>query len=141
MTPSQSQDMLHGQISKCQKQLEEKSQEGQELIRNNDRSSKLKAIYQQVLKLDDSLCILLWKRAYIHRDPELFERCETERLNFLQEINADWLPYIHGRKIMSNQQSHSTVSASEAEPPVIDSLPTDQNRCLSEGMTKQVIGH
>ena len=34
---------------------------------------------------------------------------------------------------MSNQQSHSSVSASEAEPPVIDSLPTDQNRYLSEG--------
>ena len=30
------------------------------------------------------------------------------------------------------KQSHSTVSASEAEQPVIDSLPTDQNRCLSE---------
>ena len=34
---------------------------------------------------------------------------------------------------MSNQQSHSTISASEAEPPVFDSLPTDQNRRLLEG--------
>ena len=62
----------------------------------------------------------------------MFERYEAEQLSFLQTLNANWLPYIHGEKIMPNQQSHSTASASEAEPPVIDSLPTDQNHCLSE---------
>ena len=34
---------------------------------------------------------------------------------------------------MSIQQKHSTVPASEAEPLVNNSVPTDQNRCLSEG--------
>ena len=63
----------------------------------------------------------------------MFGRYKAEQLNFLQKLNADWLPYIHGQKIMSNQQSHSTVSESESNPPVIDSLPTDQNRCLPEG--------
>ena len=84
-------------------------------------------------KLDDSLCILNRKRANFLCDSELFERYEADRLNFLQTLNANWLSYIHGERIMPNQQTHSTVSASEAEPPVSDSLPTDQNRCLSEG--------
>ena len=79
MTLSQSQDISDRQISNCRKQLESKTQEGQELIRNNDGSSKLKINYQQALKLDDSLCIFLRKRANILRDPELFELHEAER--------------------------------------------------------------
>ena len=116
MTPSQSQDILHGQISNCQEQLEAKTQEGQELIRNNDRPNKLKTFYQQVLKLDDSLCILLRKRANLLRDPELFERYEAKRLNFLQKLNADWLPYIHGETKMTDQQMQTFQLTSDAEP-------------------------
>ena len=85
-------------------------------MRNNDRSSKLKTIYQQLLKLDDSLCILLRKRANILRDPELFERYEAERLNFLQTLNADWLPYNHGETNMTDQQNQTVQLTSDAEP-------------------------
>ena len=116
MTPSQSQNVLHKQISNCQQQLEAKTQEGQELIKNNDRPSKLKTIYQQVLKLDDSFCILLRKRANLLRDPELFNRYEAERLNFLQTLNADWLPYIHGETNMTDQQNQTAQLISDAEP-------------------------
>ena len=115
MTPSQSQGILHRAISNCRKQLEAKTLEGQELIRNNDRSSKLKTIYQQLLKLDDFLCILLRKRANILRDPEFFERYEAERLRSLQTINADWLPYIYGETNMTDHQNQTAQLASEAE--------------------------
>ena len=116
MTPSQSQDFLQRQISNSKKQIEAKIQERQELIRNNDRSSKLKTIYKQVLKLDDSLCILNRKRANFLRDSELFERYEAERLNFLQKLNADWLPYIHGETNMTDQQNQTAQLTSDAEP-------------------------
>ena len=116
MTPSQSQDILHRLISNCQQQLEAKTQEGQELIKDNDRPSKLKTIYQQVQKLDDTFCILLRKQANVLRDPELFERYEAERLNFLQKLNADWLPYIHGETNMTDQQKQTVQLTSDAEP-------------------------
>ena len=116
MTPSQSQEILHRQISNCKKRLEEKTQEGQELIRNNDRSSNLKTIYQQILKLDVSYCILLRKRANILRDPEMFERYEAEQLNFLQTLNADWLPYIHAETNMTDQRNQTSQLTCEAEP-------------------------
>ena len=115
MTPSQSQDILHRQISNCRKQLEAKTQEARELIRNNDRSSKLKTIYQKLLKLDDSLCILLWKRAIILRDPELFGSYEAKRLGFLQTLNSDWLPYIHGETNKMYQQNQAAQLTSDAE--------------------------
>ena len=116
MTPSQSQDILHRQISNSKKQIEAKSQEGQELIRNNDRSSKLKTIYKRVLKLADSLYNHYRKRANILRDPELFERYEEQRINFLQTLNADWLPYIHGETNMTDQQMQTVQLTSDAEP-------------------------
>ena len=116
MTPSQSQDILQRQLSNCEKRLEEKTPEGQELIRNNDRSSKLKTIYQQILKLDDSYCTLSWKRATTLRDLELFDRYEVERLNFLQTLNAEWLPYIHGETNMTDQQNQTVQLTSDAEP-------------------------
>ena len=116
MTPSQSQDFLQRQIRNYKKRLDEKIQEGQELIRNNDRSSKLKTIYQQILKLDDSYCTLSRERATTLRDPELFERYEAERLNFLQTLNAEWLPYIHGETNMTDQQNQTAQSTSDAEP-------------------------
>ena len=116
MTPSQSQDILQRQLSNCEKRLDEKTPEGQELIRNNDRSSKLKTIYQQILKLDDSYCTLSWKRATTLRDLELFDRYEVERLNFLQTLNAEWLPYIHGETNMTDQQNQTVQLTSDAEP-------------------------
>ena len=116
MTPSQCRDILQRQISNSKKQIEAKIQEGQELIRNNDRSSKLKTIYKKVLKLDDSLYILFRKRANILRDPELFERYEEQRINFLQTLNADWLPYIHGETNMTDQQMQTVQLTSDAEP-------------------------
>ena len=132
MTPSQSQDILQRQISNSKKQIEAKIQEGQELIRNNDRSSKLKTIYKQVLKLDDSLCILNRKRANFLRDSELFEHYEAERLNFLQNLNADWLPYIHGETNMSSQQSQSTLHANEEQPPANKVHQLEQNVGIPE---------
>ena len=116
MTPSQSQDILQRQISNCKKRPDEKTQDGQELIRNNDRSSKLNTIYQQILKLDDSFSTLSRKRATILRDPEMFERYEAERLNFLQTLNAEWLPYIHGETNMTDQQNRTAQLTSDAKP-------------------------
>ena len=116
VTPSQSHDILHGQISNCGKQLEEKTQVGQELIRSNDRSSNLKTNYQQLLKLDDSLCLLLRKRANSLRDAESFEFQEAERFHFLQTLNADCLPYIHGETNMTDQQNQTVQLKSDAEP-------------------------
>ena len=116
MTPSQSQEILHRQISNCKKRLDEKIQEGQELIRNNDRSSKLKTIYQQILKLDDSYCTLSRKRANTLRDPELFDRYEAERLNLLQTLNAESLPYNHGETNMTDQVNQTVQLTSHAEP-------------------------
>ena len=116
VTPSQSQDIFQRQISNCEKRLDEKTQEGQELIRNNDRSSKLKTIYQQILKLDDSCCTLSRKWATTLRDPEMFDRYEAKQLNFLQTLNADWLPYIHGETNMKDQQNQTVQLTSDAEP-------------------------
>ena len=116
MTPSQSQDILHRQISDCRKKLEAKTQEGQELIRSNDRSSKTKTNYQQLLKLDESLCNLLRKRAIFLLDQELLESHEAERLNFLQTFNADWLPYFHGETKMTDQQNQTLQLTTDAEP-------------------------
>ena len=109
---------MQRQISNCKKRLDEKTQEGQELIRNNDRSGKLKAIYQQTLKPDDSYCTLSRKQATTLRDPELFEHYEEQRLNFLQTLNADWLPYIHGETNMTGQQNQTVQLTSDAEPTV-----------------------
>ena len=116
MTPSQSQDILQRQISNGKKRLDEKTQEGHEPIRNNDRSSKLKTISQQILKLDDSYCTLSRKRATTLCDPELFERYEAARLNFLQTLNADSLPYIHGETNVTDQQNQTVQLTSDAEP-------------------------
>ena len=85
-------------------------------MKNNDRPSKLKIIYQQVLKLDDSFCILLRKRANLHHDPELFEGYEAERINFLQKLNDYWLPYIHGETNMTDQQMQTVQLTSDAVP-------------------------
>ena len=69
-----------------------------------------------MLKLDDSLYILYRKRANILRDPELFERYEEQRINFLQTLNADCLPYIHGETSMTDQQMQTVQLTSDAEP-------------------------
>ena len=107
---------MHRQISNCGKQLEAKTQVGQELIRSNNRSSNLKTNYQQLLKLDESLCLLLRKRANILRDAESFALQEAERLHFLQTLDADWLPYIHGETNMTDQQNQTVQLTSDAEP-------------------------
>ena len=52
------------------------------------------------------------------RDPELFERYEAERLNFLQTLNAEWSPYIHGETNMTDQQNQTVQLTSDAEPTV-----------------------
>ena len=41
---------------------------------------------------------------------------------------------------MSKQQNQENVSAYEVEQPVNDSIPTDQNRCLSEKKTTRPTG-
>ena len=69
-----------------------------------------------MLKLDDSLCILNRKRAIFFRDSELFERYKEQRINFLQTLNADWLPYIHGETNMTDQQMQTVQLTSHAEP-------------------------
>ena len=47
--------------------------------------------------------------------PSLFERHEAERLNFLQTLNADRLPYIHGETNMTDQQNQTVQLTSDAE--------------------------
>ena len=46
----------------------------------------------------------------------MFEGYEAERLNFLQKLNADWLPYIHGETNMTDQQKQTVQLTSDAEP-------------------------
>ena len=52
----------------------------------------------------------------ILRYPELFECQEAERLNFLQTINADWLPYINGETNKRDQQNQTAQLTNDAEP-------------------------
>ena len=46
----------------------------------------------------------------------MFERYEAERLNFLQTLNTDWLPYIHEETNMTDQQNQTVQLTSDAEP-------------------------
>ena len=52
------------------------------------------------------------------RDPELLERYEEQRLNFLKTLNADWLPYIYAETNMTDQQNQTVQLTSDAEPTV-----------------------
>ena len=126
MTRSRSRSNPDKQIKTSSEQLRQKTREGYDIIKNKDRPSKIKTIYQQIKDIENRFQQLLEKQSGLNSD------C-TEQQKLFKSLNNDWLPYIHGQKIMSNQQSFSTVSASEAQPPVIVSLPTDQNSCLSEG--------
>ena len=46
----------------------------------------------------------------------MFERYEEQRINFLQTLNADGLPYIHGETKLTDQQNQTAQLTSDAEP-------------------------
>ena len=127
MTPSQSQSVLDRQINKLRNNWLEKRKEGFELIKNRDRPSKLKTIYQQILQLDDSLHQLVNKKAETLRDQDsrLKRKVETEK--YFQYLNAEWLPYIHGQTNMSSQKSQSTL-----QPPANNLHQIEQNVGIPE---------
>ena len=117
MTPSQSQSILDRQINNLRNNWIEKQEEGFELIKNQDRPSKLKTLYQQILQLDDSVQKLVNKKAETLRDPNISLKRKLETEKFFQYLNAEWLPYIHGETNMSSQQSQSTLHANGEQPP------------------------
>ena len=132
MTPSQSQSVLDRQINNLRNNWIEKQEEGFELIENRDRPSKLKTPYQQILQLDDSIQKLVNKKAETLRDPDISLKRKIETKKYFQYLNAEWLPYIHGEKNMSSQQSQSTLHANKEQPPANNVHQLEQNVGIPE---------
>ena len=132
MTPSQSQCVLDRQINNLRNNWIEKQEEGFELIKNRDRPSKLKTLYQQILQLDDSVQKLVNKKAETLRDPDISLKRKLETEKYFQYLNAEWLPYIHGETNMSSQQSQSTLHANEEQPPANNVHQLEQNVGIPE---------
>ena len=104
------------QINNLRNNWFEKQKEGFELIKNQDRPSKLKTLYQQVLQLDDKVQKLMNKKAETLRDPDIFLRRKIETEKYFQYLNAEWLPYIHGETNMTDPQNQTVQLTSDAEP-------------------------
>ena len=132
MTPSQSQSVLDRQINNLRNKWIEKQEEGFELIKNQDRPSKLKTLYQQILQLDDSVQKLVNKKAETLRDPDISLKRKLETEKYFQYLNAEWLPYIHGETNMSSQQSQSTLHANGEQPPANNVHQIEQNVGIPE---------
>ena len=132
MTPSQCQSVLDRQINNLRNNWFEKQKEGFELIKNQDRPSKLKTLYQQILQLDNSVQKLVNKKAETLRDPDIFLKRKLETEKHFQYLNAEWLPYIHGETNMSSQQSLSTLHANGEQPPANNLHQIEQNVGIPE---------
>ena len=89
---------------------------GFELIKNRDRQSKLKTLYQQILQLDDKVQKLVNKKAETLRDPYISLKRKIETEKYFQYLNAEWLPYIHGETNMTDQENQTVQLTSGAEP-------------------------
>ena len=116
MTPSQSQSVLDRQINNLWNNWFEKEEEVFELNKNQDRPSKLKTFYQQILQLDDKSQKLVNKKAETLRDPDISLKRKVETEKCFQYLNAEWLPYIHGETNMTVQQNQNVQLTSDAEP-------------------------
>ena len=116
MTRSRSHSNLERQIKHCAKQIELKEKEGYELIKNKDRPSKFKTVYNQILQFDISLEKLLDKRGDIFNNLELYRRHKIQQGEFFINLEADWLPYIHGQTSMADQQNQTPLQSRAAEP-------------------------
>ena len=88
------------QINNLRNNWFEKQKEGFELIK-----SKLKTLYQQILQMDDKVRKLVNKKAETLRDPDISLKRKVETEKYLQYLNAEWLPYIHGETNMTDQQN------------------------------------
>ena len=132
MTPSQSQSVLDRQIKNLRNNWFEKQEESFELIKNRDRPNKLKTLYQQILQLDESVQKLVNKKAESLRDPDISLKRKLETKKYVQYLNAEWLPYIHGETNMSSQQSQSTLHANEEQPPAKNLYRIEQNVGIPE---------
>ena len=125
------------QINILQNNWIEKQEEGFELIENRYRPSKLKTLYQQILQLDDSIQKLVNKKTETLRDPDISLKRKLETEKYFQNLNAEWLPYIHGETNMSSQQSQSTLHANEEQPPANN---VHQNKTLEfQSSTKTMV--
>ena len=116
MTRSRSHSNLERQIKHYAKQIELKEKEGYELIKNKDRPSKVKTVYNQILQFDISLEKLLDKSGDIFNNLELYRRHKIQRREFFINLEADWLPYIHGQTSMADQQNQTPLQSRAAEP-------------------------
>ena len=116
VTRSRSHSNLEKQNKHCAKQIELKEKEGYELIKNKDRPSKLKTVCNQILKFDISLEKLLDKRGDIFNNLESYRRHKTQQPEFFINLEADWLPYIHGQTSMADQQNQTPLQSRAAEP-------------------------
>ena len=120
------------QINNLRNNWIEKQEEGFELIKNRDRPSKLKTLYQQILQLDDSVQKLVNKKAETLRDLDISLKRKLETEKYFQYLNAERLPYIHGETNMSSQQSQSTLHANEEQPPANNVHQIEQNVGIPE---------
>ena len=120
------------QINNFRNNWIEEQEEGFERIKNSDRPSKLKTLYQQILQLDDSVQKLVNKKAETLRDPDISLKRKLETEKYFQYLDAEWLPYIHGETNMSSQQSQSTPHANEEQPPANNVHQLEQNVGIPE---------
>ena len=104
------------QINNLRNNWFEKQKEGFELTENRDRPSKLKTLYQQIMQLEDKIQKLVNKKAETLRDPDIPLKRKVEKEKYLQYLNAEWLPYIHGETNITDQQNQTVQPTSDAEP-------------------------
>ena len=136
MTPSQSQSVLEQKINNLRNTWFEEQKEGFELIKNRDRPSKLKTLYQQILQLDDKVQKLVNKNVETLRDPDISFKHKVETEKYFQYLNAEWLPYINGEKTMTDQQNQTVQLTSDVEPTAArnsQSVVGDSQRTVENG--------
>ena len=56
------------------------------------------------------------KKAETLRDPDISLKRKVEIEKYFQYLNAEWLPYIHGKTNMTYQQNQTVQLTSDAEP-------------------------
>ena len=103
--------------------------EGFELIKNQDRPSKLQNDYQQKLLFDNSAEKLLVKNVDLSQKPKILKEREFKREGKFRFKKAQLLPYILGhKKTLSNQLSRSVLHVNqEQQVPADKSKPVKGN--------------
>ena len=109
MTRSRSHSNLERQIKHCAKQIELKEKERYKLIKNKDQPSKIKTVYSQFLQFDISLEKLINKRGDTFKNLDFYRLYKIRQREYFINLEADWLPYIHGQTSMEDPQNQSPL--------------------------------